>query len=284
MFKTISDTLKWIGSHFLGLLFVLILLMIILPSGKPNNSNANLQEIELKGPIMSSDDILKQIDDAKNNEKIKGVLFSINSPGGGVAPSIDISYAIKDLSKTKPVLVYGGDVMASGGYYSAIYANKIMANPGSMIGSIGVIMEGANMEPLFKKIGIDTQIVKQGKYKEIGTMSREWTPEERTELETLTRDTYDLFVKDVTVARKLNPKNMNQYADAHVYSALRAKSVGLIDLIGTKQQAKEEIQKMSNVEKAKWKEKDKVDKFFEKLSSETASKISSYLFGLKATL
>ncbi|MDD5359953.1 MAG: signal peptide peptidase SppA [Sulfurovaceae bacterium] len=284
MFKTISDTLKWIGSHFLGLLFVLILLMIILPSGKPSNFDANLQEIELKGPIMSSDDILKQIDDAKNNEKIKGVLFSINSPGGGVAPSIDISYAIKDLSKTKPVLVYGGDVMASGGYYSAIYANKIMANPGSMIGSIGVIMEGANMEPLFKKIGIDTQIVKQGKYKEIGTMSREWTPEERSELETLTRDTYDLFVKDVTIARKLDIKNMGQYADAHVYSALRAKSVGLIDLIGTKQQAKEEIQKMSNVKKAKWKEKDKVDKFFEKLSSETASKISSYLFGLKATL
>ncbi|CUV65601.1 Protease IV [Sulfurovum sp. enrichment culture clone C5] len=284
MFKTISDVLKWIGSHFLGLLFVLIVLIIILPSEKPKNFNANLQEIELKGPIMSSDDILKQIEDAKDNEKIKGVLFSINSPGGAVAPSIDIAYAIKDLSKTKPVLVYGGDVMASGGYYSAIYANKIMANPGSMIGSIGVIMEGANIDPLLKKIGIETQIVKQGRYKEIGTMSREWTEEERKELETITRDTYDLFVKDVTSARKLNIKNMDQYADAHVYSALRAKNVGLIDLIGTKQQAKEEIKKMSNVKEAKWKEKDKVDQFFDKLSSETASKISSYIFGLKATM
>lgn len=284
MFKTISDVLKWIGSHFLGLLFVLIVLIIILPSGKPDNFNANLQEIELKGPIISSDDILKQIEDAKDNEKIKGVLFSINSPGGAVAPSIDIAYAIKDLSKTKPVLVYGGDVMASGGYYSAIYANKIMANPGSMIGSIGVIMEGANIDPLLKKIGIETQIVKQGRYKEIGTMSREWTDEERKELETITRDTYDLFVKDVTSARKLNIKNMDQYADAHVYSAIRAKNVGLIDLIGTKQQAKEEIKKMSNVKEAKWKEKDKVDQFFEKLSSETASKISSYIFGLKAVL
>lgn len=284
MFKTISDVLRWIGSHFLGLLFVLIVLIIILPSEKPKNFNANLQEIELKGPIMSSDDILKQIEDAKDNEKIKGVLFSINSPGGAVAPSIDIAYAIKDLSKTKPVLVYGGDVMASGGYYSAIYANKIMANPGSMIGSIGVIMEGANIDPLLKKIGIETQIVKQGRYKEIGTMSREWTDEERKELETITRDTYDLFVKDVTSARKLNIKNMDQYADAHVYSAIRAKNVGLIDLIGTKQQAKEEIKKMSNVKEAKWKEKDKVDQFFEKLSSETASKISSYIFGLKAVL
>lgn len=284
MFKNISDTLRWIGSHFLGLLFVLIVLIVILPSGKPDNFNANLQEIELKGPIMTSDDILKQIEDAKNNDKIKGVLFSINSPGGAVAPSIDISYAIKELSKTKPVLVYGGDVMASGGYYSAIYANKIMANPGSMIGSIGVIMEGANIDPLLKKIGIETQIIKQGKYKEVGTMSREWTDEERAELETLTRDTYDLFVKDVTIARKLNTKNMTQYADAHIYSALRAKNVGLIDMIGTKSQAKEEIKKMSNVKEAKWKEKDKVDQFFDKLSSETASKISSYIFGLKATL
>ncbi|MBD3807190.1 MAG: signal peptide peptidase SppA, partial [Epsilonproteobacteria bacterium] len=187
-------------------------------------------------------------------------------------------------SLTKPVLAYGGDVMASGGYYSAIYANKIMANPGSLVGSIGVIMEGANIDPLLKKVGIETQIVKQGAYKEVGTMSREWTPEERKELETLTKDTYDLFVKDVTMARKLNIANMKNYANAHVYSASRAKSVGLIDLIGTKQQAKKEIEKMANVKEAKWKEKDKVDKFFDKLSSETASKISSYIFGLKAAL
>ncbi len=284
MFKKISDALKWIGSHFLGLLFVLIVLMVIIPNNDGAIDNSNLQEIELKGPIISSDEILKQIDDAKNNEKIKGILFSISSPGGAVAPSIDISYAIRDLSLTKPVLAYGGDVMASGGYYSAIYANKIMANPGSLVGSIGVIMEGANIDPLLKKVGIETQIVKQGAYKEVGTMSREWTPQEKKELETLTKDTYDLFVKDVTMARKLNIANMKNYADAHVYSASRAKSVGLIDLIGTKQQAKKEIEKMANVKEAKWKEKDKVDKFFDKLSSETASKISSYIFGLKAVL
>lgn len=284
MFKKISDALKWIGSHFLGLLFVLIVLMMIMPREANIDHNANLQEIELKGPIISSDEILKEIDEAKNNEKIKGVLFSVNSPGGAVAPSIDISYAIKDLSLSKPVLAYGGDVMASGGYYSVIYATKIMANPGSLVGSIGVIMEGANIEPFMKKIGIETQTIKQGIYKEVGTMSREWTPEERKELETLTKDTYDLFVKDVTTARKLNIANMKNYADAHVYSAARAKSVGLVDMIGTKMQAKKEIEKMANVKEANWKEKDKVDRFFDKLSSETASKISSYIFGLKAVI
>lgn len=284
MFQKISDILKWIGSHFFGMLFVLIVLIVIWPEGEGPTSNANLQEIQLNGPILTSDAILKEIDEARENPKIKGVLFAINSPGGAVAPSIDIAYAIKELAATKPVIAYAGDVMASGGYYSAIYGTKIMANPGAMVGSIGVIMEGANIEPLMQKIGVKTQIVKQGTYKEIGTMTREWTPAERLELETLTRDTYEVFLKDVSTARKLNPANAANYADAHVFSAARAKSVGLVDMIGTKQQAKKEVAKLSNVEEARWKEKDKMDQFIEKVSSETSAKISSYLFGMKATL
>lgn len=284
MFKTISDILKWIGSHFLGMLFVLIVLMVIWPEEERPTSNANLQEIQLNGPILNSDAIIKEIEEAKSNTKIKGVLFSINSPGGAVAPSIDIAYAIKELAALKPVIAYGGDVMASGGYYSAIYATKIIANPGGMVGSIGVIMEGANIEPLMEKIGIKTQIVKQGTYKEIGTMTREWTPQERQELETLTKDTYDMFVKDVLSARKLNPANAANFADAHVYSAARAQSVGLIDMVGTKQQAKKEMVKLSKVAEPKWKEKDKMEQFLDKVSNQASAKISSYLFGMKATL
>lgn len=283
MFKTISDILKWIGSHFWGMIFVLIVLIVIWPEGERPTSNANLQDIQLNGPILNSDAIIKEIEEARDNPKIKGVLFSINSPGGAVAPSIDIAYAIKELAALKPVIAYGGDVMASGGYYSAIYATKIIANPGGMVGSIGVIMEGANIEPLMQKIGVKTQIVKQGTYKEIGTMTREWTPQERQELETLTRDAYVMFVKDVTIARKLNPANAKNYADAHVYSAARAQSVGLVDMVGTKQQAKKEIIKLSKVTDPKWKEKDKMEQFFDRVSSETSAKIYSYLFGLKAT-
>ncbi|MFA5501441.1 MAG: signal peptide peptidase SppA [Sulfurovaceae bacterium] len=283
MFKTISDILKWIGSHFWGMIFVLIVLIVIWPEGERPTSNANLQDIQLNGPILNSDAIIKEIEEARDNPKIKGVLFSINSPGGAVAPSIDIAYAIKELAALKPVIAYGGDVMASGGYYSAIYATKIIANPGGMVGSIGVIMEGANIEPLMQKIGVKTQIVKQGTYKEIGTMTREWTPQERQELETLTLDAYNMFVKDVTIARKLNPANAKNYADAHVYSAARAQSVGLVDMVGTKQQAKKEIIKLSKVTDPKWKEKDKMEQFFDRVSSETSAKIYSYLFGLKAT-
>ncbi|MDD5406147.1 MAG: signal peptide peptidase SppA [Sulfurovaceae bacterium] len=284
MFKTIGDILKWIGDHFWGMIFLLIVLIIIWPAGEGPTSNANLQEIQLNGTITNSDAILKEIEEAKKNPKIKGILFSINSPGGAVAPSIDISYAIKDLATSKPVLAYAGDVMASGGYYSSIYATKIMANPGATVGSIGVIMEGANIEPLMQKIGIKSQVVKQGTYKEIGTMTREWTPVERAELDRLTHDTYVQFLNDVSTARKLNPANASNFADAHVFSAARAKNVGLVDMIGTKQQAKAEIAKMSKVEEPQWKEKDKMDQFIDKMSSQTSAKISSYLFGLKATL
>lgn len=284
MFSRISDIIKWIGSHFLGMIFLLIVAMILWPNSEGTINKANLVEIKLDGVIMSSDTVIKEIEEARDNEKVKGVLFAINSPGGAVAPSIDISYAIKELATKKPVLAYAGDVMASGGYYSAIYATKIISNPGSMVGSIGVIMEGADIQPLLEKIGIKTQIVKQGTYKEIGTMTREWTTQERSELETLTRDTYDLFVKDVAIARKLDSANKANYADAHVYSALRAKNVGLVDMIGTKQEAKKELIKMAKVKEPIWSEKDKVDKFFDKVSSEASSKISSYFFGLKATL
>jgi protease-4 len=284
MFSRISEIIKWIGSHFFGMLFLLIVLMVIWPSSDGLAGKANLAEIKLDGIIMNSDNVIKEIEEARDNKKIQGVLFTINSPGGAVAPSIDISYAIKELAAKKPVLAYSGDVMASGGYYSAIYATKIISNPGSMVGSIGVIMEGADIQPLLDKIGIKTQIVKQGTYKEIGTMTRKWTEQERSELETLTRDTYELFVKDVAIARKLDPANKANYADAHVYSASRAKNVGLVDMIGTKQQAKKELIKMAKVKEPIWSEKDKVDKFFDRVSSEASSKISSYLFGLKATM
>jgi protease-4 len=107
-------------------------------------------------------------------------------------------------------------------------------------------------------IGVKTQIVKQGKYKEAGTPTREWTAEERAELERLTKDTYDLFTKDVADARGLDINNAANYADAHIFSAHRAKEAGLIDSIGVKHQAKKELETLAKVKKPSWKEKDKL--------------------------
>jgi len=284
MFKTLGKIVKWIGQHFMGMLFLLIAFVVLMPSSSSQLSSANLQEIKLTGPIISADAILKEIEKAQKDKNIKGVLLNVNSPGGAVPPSIEIAYAIKELKKHKPVIAYASGVMASGSYYASIYANKIIANPGSIIGSIGVIMESANVEELMKSIGIKTQIVKQGTYKEAGTPTREWTVEERAELETLTKDTYDLFVADVAQARGLDVSKDKNYADAHIFSSKRAKEAGLIDEIGVISIAKADLAKLAKVKKPEWKEKDKIESFMEQFATKSMMYVGSYFNGLKATL
>jgi len=284
MFKTLGNIIKWIGEHFKGMLFLLIVLVVLMPKSTTPLNPANLQEIQLFGPIMDADKIVKEIEKAQKNSHIKGVLLTVNSPGGAVPPSIEIAYAIKELQKHKPVIAYASGIMASGSYYSSIYAQKIIANPGAIVGSIGVIMESANIKELMDKIGVKTQIVKQGTFKEAGTPTREWTAEERAELETLTKDTYELFVKDVAAARGLDVNASKSYADAHIFSSKRAKEVGLIDTIGIKSQAKAELIKVSNVIKPVWKKKDKFEAFMESLETKSILKVQSYFYGLKASL
>jgi protease-4 len=284
MFKSIGKIIKWIGEHFKGMLFLLILAVVFMPSSGTPTKNANLQEIKLTGPIMTADKIVKEIENAQKSKNIKGVLLNVNSPGGAVPPSIEIAYAIKELQKHKPVIAYASGIMASGSYYSSIYAKKIIANPGSIVGSIGVIMQSADVSELMNTIGVKTQIVKQGTYKEAGTPTREWTKAEREELETLTKDTYELFVKDVAKARGLEVSNAKAYADAHIFSSQRAKEVGLIDEVGVKSQARSMLMKEANVTKAVWKKKDKLESFIDKLEGETLLKVQSYFYGLKATL
>jgi len=284
MFSTIGKIIKWIGEHFKGMLFLLIVLIVFMPKSNTSLTKANLQEIALTGPIMTADKIVKEIEKAQKDRHIKGVLLNVNSPGGAVPPSIEIAYAIRELQKHKPVIAYASGIMASGSYYSSIYAQKIIANPGSIVGSIGVIMQSANIKKLMDTIGVKTQIVKQGTFKEAGTLTREWTKEERNELEILTKDTYDLFVKDVAIARGLKISNAKSYADAHIFSSRRAKEVGLIDEIGVKSQAKTILMKEANVTKAVWKEKDKFESFMDKLEGKTILKVQSYFYGLKAIL
>jgi len=284
LFKVLGNIIKWIGQHFMGMIFLLIVLLVFMPSSSTQLNPANLQEIKLFGPIIDADAILEEIETAKKDTKIKGILLNVNSPGGAVPPSIEIAYAIKELKKHKPVIAYASGIMASGSYYSSIYANKIIANPGSLVGSIGVIMQSINAKKLLDSIGIVPQIVKQGTYKEAGTPTRQWTPEERAELETLTKDTYELFVKDVATARGLKISDSKIYADAHIFSAKRAKEVGLIDEIATKAIAKSQIATLAKVKIPVWKEKDRFETFIEKLETKTIMHIQSYFYGLKASL
>ncbi|MGB5866617.1 MAG: signal peptide peptidase SppA, partial [Arcobacteraceae bacterium] len=199
-----------------------------------------------------------------------------------VAPSIELAYAIKELQSTKPVVAYASGIMASGSYYASIWADKIIANPGSMVGSIGVIMQSVDASELMSKIGVKTQTVKMGKYKESGTPTRQWTKDERAELEKVTQDTYNMFVSDVANARGLKKEDHTLYADAHIFTSSQAKEVGLIDEVGTISTAKYMLVKLSKVEKPIWSKENKMDKFMEKMLSNTIANITTNLNGLIA--
>lgn len=276
-FSPFTATLRFFNDHFKGLLFVVLLILLFAPASKEVAKPYNLQIIKLGGPIMDVSEVLEKIESAKNNDNVKGVLFEVNSPGGAVAPSVEIAYAIKKLAKKKPVVVYASGILASGSYYASIWANKIVANPGSMVGSIGVIIEGADLSGLMSKIGVRTQTVQAGKYKKVGTPDRPWRAYEKAELNKVIWDTYDMFTSDVASARKLDIKKRDRWADAHIFTARQAKEVGLVDEIGVLDDAKKEVQKLSGVNEPVWNREDKFEKLLKKLSAEAAVILYTYL-------
>uniref|UniRef100_UPI00404780BE signal peptide peptidase SppA n=1 Tax=Aliarcobacter sp. TaxID=2321116 RepID=UPI00404780BE len=286
IFSPIIAILDFITKYFKTIVFLTIIYLVVVDSNESlteTNSFANLQKIELVGPIMDVTKTLEDIQKAKIDKNIKGVMLVVNSPGGAVAPSVELAYAIKELKEIKPVVVYASGVIASGSYYASIWADKIIANPGSMVGSIGVIMQGVNTEELMEKIGISTQTVKAGKYKESGTPTRKWTEFEEKQLQSVIDDTYNMFITDVANARKLDVKNHTQFADARIFTSSQAKEVGLVDEVATISFAQETLISLSKVENAIWKKEDKFDKFMDRLISETISNVSmNFISGLKA--
>ena len=272
----LASMIQFIQINFKATLLVLFVLWLVIPSKDEGISFYNLQKITLTGPILDATSIVEQIDEAREDKEIKGVLFSIDSPGGAVAPSVEIAYAIKRLSQTKPTVVYAAGIMASGGYYSSIWGNEIVANPGSMIGSIGVIMEGADVSELMKKVGVKTQVVHAGTYKQVGTFDRPWSPVERAELDKVINGTYDLFVYDVAQARKLDINKSSEFADAHIFTAAQAQQVGLVDSIGVEYDAKKRVETLTKIKDPVWNKEDPMDRFFKRFAAEGASLAHMY--------
>ena len=286
LFSPIIGILDFITKYFKTIVFLTIIYFITVPSDEnlvDKNNHANLQKIELTGPIMDATKILEDIQKAKDDKNIKGILFVVDSPGGSVAPSVELAYAIKELKEVKPVVVYASGVIASGSYYASIWGNKIIANPGSMVGSIGVIMQGVNTKELMDKIGISTQTVKAGKYKESGTPTRKWFDYEEKQLQDVINDTYNMFISDVASARNLDVKNHTIFADAKIFTSKQAKEVGLVDEVATLSYAQNSLITLAKIDNPVWKKEDKFEKFMDKLISEAVSNISMNLMsGLKA--
>ena len=272
IFLPITAIFDFIQKYFKTVVFITILVFITTSKDDVKEESINLQTINLIGPILNSESVLKKIDKAKKNTNIKGVLLLVNSPGGAVAPSIEIAYAIKELSVKKPVIVYASGAITSGSYYACIWANKIIANPGSIVGSIGVIFQGVDLSELMSKIGIKTQTMKAGLYKEIGAVSRQWNSFEKAELQSVIKDTYNMFLQDVSNARNLDLKKHKEYANGHIFTASQARKVGLIDEVATISYAKNELYKLSGVKNPIWNKEDKIEKFMEKFLNEASSR------------
>ena len=281
LFSPIIAILDFITKYFKTIVFLTIMYFIVFDSNenlKENTSLANLQKIELSGPILDVKKTLEDIEKARTNKNIKGILFVVDSPGGAVAPSVELAYAIKELKQIKPVVVYASGVIASGSYYASIWADKIIANPGSIVGSIGVIMQGVNAEELMEKIGVSTQTVKAGKFKESGTPTRKWFDYEEKQLQAVIDDTYNMFITNVSNARNLDVKNHTIFADAKIFTSKQAKEVGLVDEVATIFYAQNLLKDLAKVENPVWQKEDKFEKFMDKLVSEAVSQVTM-MFG-----
>ncbi|EFL6809863.1 signal peptide peptidase SppA [Campylobacter jejuni] len=269
--------MKFINTYFKTFVLLLIVIWILMPSANSSSNLANLERIDLKGEIFDSSAVLEKIINAKNDSNIKGVLFVIDSPGGAFAPSMELALAIKDLKIKKPVLVYASGTMASGSYLAGVGANKILANPASFIGSIGVIMQGADLSGLANKLGIKEQTIQAGEFKSAGTFARAWNENERNFLQGLIDQSYDLFTGFVAKERALDLNKKDQWANARVFLAAKAKELGLIDELSNYENAKKELEKLANVSNPIWKEEDKIDKFLNRLEGQASSLISKSL-------
>jgi protease-4 len=193
--------------------------------------------IPIEGIIGDAGEIIDQINEFADSHGIRAVVLRIDTPGGSVAPAQEIYQAVRELRKKKKVVVSMGSVAASGGYLIAVAADRIVANPGTITGSISAVMHYANVEELLKKVGVRSSVIKSGKFKDIGSPVREMTAEERSLIQGIVDDIYDQFVRTVSENRKIPLSKIIRLADGRVFTGRQAKKLGLIDDLGGLQDA-----------------------------------------------
>jgi protease-4 len=203
--------------------------------------------VEIKGMISESRPILKQLDRYRQDSRIKAIVLRIDSPGGAVGPSQEILREVEKTRQEKKVVASLGTLAASGGYYVACAADLIMANPGTATGSIGVVMQFANVEQLGKKLGLDIYALKAGRYKDVGSPFRPMTPEEKAYLQKLLENIYQQFLRDVARNRKIPLEKMRRLAEGRIYTGEEAKNLALVDEFGNLPDAIEKAGRLAGI-------------------------------------
>jgi len=195
--------------------------------------------IEINGVISESKKSISQIKEFRDNDSIKAIVIRVDSPGGAVGPSQEIYRELEKTVKVKKVIASFGTIAASGGYYIASAANGIVANPGTITGSIGVILGYTNFESLFEKIGLHPVVIKSGEYKDIASPVRKMTDNERELLQAFSDNIHQQFIKHVAKGRKMEIDQVQNIADGRIFSGEAAVSMGLVDRLGNLEDAVE---------------------------------------------
>lgn len=223
-------TLFWV----LGIGFGLLLLVNILFPDLDLSTEDRIALIRVEGVILDSQTTVGELKRFSENPSVKAIVLRIDSPGGGVVPSQEIHDAVQRVrtKSNKAVIASMGSVAASGGYYIAAATDRIVANPGTLTGSIGVIMETANVEGLLQKIGVEGVVIKSGKYKDVGSPLRKMSDEERGLLQAVMDDVHKQFIEAVAAGRALEVNDVQVLADGRIFTGRQAKDAKLVDELG----------------------------------------------------
>lgn len=213
----------------IGILLLVSFVATIIESGF---STGKVAVVNIKGVIVESRQTIDEIKQYRKDPTIKAIVIRVDSPGGAVVPSQEIYEEIKRTISVKPVVVSMGSVAASGGYYISCPATKIVANSGTLTGSIGVLIEIPNIKGLLDKIGVKAEIIKSGRYKDITSPFKSLQNDEREVLQQLIDDVHEQFIKAVAEGRKIPIDKVKKIADGRVFTGLKAKELGLVDEIG----------------------------------------------------
>ena len=232
----------------LGVLFVFGRGAAFFSRSVPLVGGAEIGVVRISGVILSSRKPIRQIRALARDPRVKAILLRIDSPGGAVVPSQDIYEEVMKARKSgKPVIASIGTVGASGAYYIASACDRIIASPGSLTGSIGVIMELAQFEDLMKKIGVQSEVMKSGSLKDAGSPFRPMTPEEKAYLQSVLDEMHRQFIRDVAKGRHLQVSAIEPLADGRVFTGASAIGNHLVDSLGDYNDALDEAAKMAHI-------------------------------------
>jgi protease-4 len=203
--------------------------------------------INVEGAILTSKDTIDELKEYAEDDSVKAIVMRVDSPGGAVVPSQEIYEEVKKAAARKKVVVSMGSVAASGGYYISAPASRIMANPATITGSIGVIMEIPNFKGLMEKLGVKSEVITSGKHKDMASVFRGIGDGEREILQNVMNDIHEQFIKDVADGRHMPLEKVRELADARIFTGRQAREVGLVDAIGNLQDAIDEAAKLANI-------------------------------------